>query len=827
MMRVESLVQDLRYAARGLAARPGFAAAAVLTLAIGVGLNATLAGVVRAVFLAPLPYPRASRLVYLTSAFPGFPQGGGNFSYPDFAAMSERVRSLEAVAAYEGWGGVVLTGDGDPVRVAPNFVTASYFELLGARAQAGRLILPDENRRSGSPAVAVIGHRLWQHHLGADPAIIGRTISLNAVPYVVVGVMNPTFRDLTEQGGTGTDVWLPAAAAERLLRQPPLDRVVRIFWGVGRIAPGRTFADVREEIERLGDELARDRPDTHRGFGLRARTLERQLRGEMRVPILALAGGGACILLIACGNVAMLVLARTRANRRELAVRAALGASTGRLASVVLAQCLWLAAAGGLLGMLAAVWAVDGLASWAASILPAFVVLRVDGATYAASLGIAILVLLLIGTLPAVEGSRMNLRDALSSRGQGRGAGRLPRAAVVAVQTGLAVVLLAGAGLLLRSFSTLTSSGLGFDTTRLLTFRIDLAAERYRTPEARVAATRDLIERLQNISGVASASAWGPSMLGRATWVTYLLPEGRPADAAEGGRQISRHSISPGALRNLGLALRRGREFTWDDGPGAPRVAIVSESLAAAFWPGEDPIGRRIRYRLLPDAPPILVVGVAADARHRARFHPRDAANGVPPAGLGPQLDVYLPASQRAESDLAVALRGVDQVPSAAAVRSVLATVDPHLALHDVASLDERVRRQEAPFAITSGLLGLYAAVALLLAAVGVFGVVSEIVRHRTHEFGVRLALGARPAQVMSLVMRQSVMPAVAGTIAGLSGAIGASRLLASLMYGVSASDTATLLTASLLLLGTALAAAAGPARLAARVDPAVTLRAE
>ena len=819
---------DLRFGARVLLRSPGFAAAVVVTLALGIGANTAVFSAVRSVLLRSLPYPDADRLMFVSRAYPGFPQGGGNFSYPAVSDIARMNRSFDVFAAYQAYGALAYSEGPEPARVTVNYVTPSYLRLLGLRPALGRTFLTEEDRYQDADPVLIVSRDFWQRQLdGRD--ILGRKLVLNRRPFTVVGIAPAEFRDAPaeQELGEPIDAWIPLGLAHHLLGQfGPGDRAGAIFWGIGRRRAGVTAEQAQADVAGIGERLGRMYPKTDRGFGLVARPLRDQLVGSLYAPVRLLAAGAAFILLIGCANAANLQLARLLARQTEFAVRLAHGATKRRLVAQVMVESLLLAFTAGGLGLLLAFWSVAALRRWVEGGLPPVIHFSLDGPVLFASFLLTLAAGLLFGLLPAAFGSRVSLREGLARAGRRGGpSGRRSAARVlVAFEVGLAAVLLSGAGLLVKSLHELTSADLGFRTRNLLTLRLDLRSERYAQEEARARFGAELTRQLERLPGVESATLWGPSMLGRATWVLEAVREG----AAEDPSNIVmswRHSVNPGALRNLGIRLTRGREFTEADDARAPFVAIVSESTARAQWPEQDPIGKRFRTMRLPGW--FTVVGVAADARHRQRIDLTDAAMGIPPSGIGPQRDVYLPYAQRPNAALVVAVRTKgDPTPAAKALRSTVRRMDPALPVYDVAQLEDRLARQEEGSRVLAILAGAYAVVALFLSALGLYGVLAHSVERRTQEIGIRRALGAPPRQVLGLVMKEGLGLTVFGILAGLAGSLLLTRTIASLLFGVAATDPGVFAGISLLLLSVAAAACFLPARRATRVDPMITLRA-
>jgi len=724
-----------------------------------------------------------------------------------------------------------LTDGTEPVRVNINYITPSYFDLLGTKMQLGRKLRAEEDRWGDADPVVVLSYGFWQREFGGTSDIVGRTIHLNQQPLTVVGVTDATFRDAPGEidGGEAIDAWIPLGLSYRLTGYSDLsNRNAALLWGIGRLKPGVTLAQAKGDFESINKRLAQEHPSTDGGFTLVVNSLKDRLVGQFYNPVWLLLAGSAFILLIGCANVANLLLARLVARQRELAVRGALGASARRLARQMLAENLVLVVMAALLGIAIAIAGIQGLRIWGHTYLPSVVHVSLDRWVLAGSVVASALTLLLFGLGPALVGSRVDLRDALSQSGRQGVSLRRRRAAkmLIVFEVGLALVLLVGAGLLLKSFHRLTSLDLGFNTRDLLTLRVDLNAEKF-TPEVRAQFARELSEKLQALPGVKSATIWGPGMPGRATWVVNAIPEGRQPDDPRSIVMSSRHSVNPGALANMGIPLLRGRDVTWHDDLNAPFVAIVSESSAKTMWPGEDPIGKRF-MPIGKDQKFITVIGVAADARLRQRLEMSDAAIGIPPGGLGPQLDVYLPFAQRANRAVVVAVRvHGDAAAITSAIRSVVLGMDPTLPVYDVALLDDRLAAQDGASRALTAVTGGYALLALFLASLGLFGVLAHAVSRRTQEMGIRMALGAKRRELLLMVLREGAILTAAGLVCGLVGAVLMTRVMASLLFGVSATDPSVYVAISALLLTVALAACYLPARRATKVDPMVALRYE
>jgi putative ABC transport system permease protein len=819
---LRAALQDARLAVRLLVRRPRHTAAAILTLALGIGTSTAILTAARTVVVPALPYPDALRLVHLWASWPG---GFGNLSYVDFEAIRQGVPALDDAAAYESWGSLAMGAGDRPVHLTPVFVSPRYLSMLGATVVAGRLFATSDHVQ-GAASVAIISPGLWQRQFARDPRVVGRLVTLNGAPYTIVGVMTPEFADLGQAEEPPADIWLPAVAAQALLGQPPLSEVNRIFWAVGHLAPAETIARLRQQLDAVAARLAAERPATHRGYQLNARPLHDYLYGAIALPARLLIAGSLLMLLIACANVANLTLARAAERRGEFAVRVAIGASRGRLLRQALMESLVLASAGGGVGLLLAVGVTRGLTTLVHTRVSPFVSPRGDLAAFAVSAALTLATSIGVGLAPALAAARTELGEAanLTGRGGARPTRRRLRGALVSAEVGVAVILLVSAGLLTRSVQQLASSGLGFRTDHLLTLRLDLSGDRYAQPEARVRFADDFVQSVQAIPGVESATIWGPSMLGHATWVANLLPEGRPADRPDAFVLAFFHATSPGGLHNLGIAVTVGREFTSFDTATSMPVAVVSESLAREFWPEGGAVARRLR-RTDPRLPLLTIVGIARDAQHRERFSLADIGDGLAPAGLAPQRDLYLPYAQRPAHAMTVAVRAPDSSGTAAHLREAIAALDPGLAVDDVRTLDDRIAEQNRAPAALAALMGAYALLAVLLAGVGLYGVIAQTVHERTREIGIRMALGAQTPAVLGLIVRHGAWPVSTGLATGLVGAAALSRLVRALLYDVAPTDLVTFAAVPVLLAGIALAAMWAPVLHAGRIDPIVALR--
>jgi len=827
---MNSLWNDLVLACRVLLKSNRFTFAVVVTLAIGIASNTIIFGVARSVFFRGVSYPDSKRLVYVSQAYPGFPEGGGQFAYPIYRDIVQHNKSFESLAAYQVSGPLALTDGGQAVRVAVTYCTPNYFTLLGVRTELGRVFQGNEDRLGGGDPVVVLSYAFWQRQFSGAPDILGRTIHLNERPFTVIGVTAENFRDsLYEQEfGEEGNAWVPLGLAYTMTGfSGPNDRVGTNLWGIGLLKPGVSVAEAHADLEALAKRFEQMYPDSFRGYGLVARSLQDQLLGMFYAPTWILTAASGFLLLIGCANVGSLLLARLLSRQRELAVRAALGASPARLARHLILENLLLLVLAGSFGWTLAAWGMSALRVWATVHLPTVIHLETGRSALFDSLGISLFTGLLFGLGPALLGARVDLRDALNQSGrQGQSMGRRrSQKALVVTEVALALVLHATAGLMLESFQKLASTDLGFRTENLMTLRLDLRSARYTEPAARARFGRRLVETLQAIPGVESAILWGPSMLGHATWVYIAYPEGRTPEDTDARLMMGRHSTNPGAIENLGIPLLKGREFSWQDTLETPFVAVVSESAAKKLWPGQDPLGKRMRSAE-GNFPWVTVIGVARDARHGQRMDLNDAAAGITPYGLKPQYDVYFPYLQRPNPGVTLAVRTHADLQSMSnALRSAVLSLDPTLPVYDLALLDARLAEQVAPVRTMAILSAAYALLAVFLAGFGLFAVLAHDVGQRTQEIGIRMALGALPRSVLTLVLREGLLLTLAGLGAGIVGAVLITRTMQALLFGVSPTEPSVFGAIAALLLAVAALACWVPARRAMRLDPLQALR--
>src|SRR5829696_4571062 len=802
---------DLIYAIRGLRKRPLFTAAAVLTLALGIGANSAIFTVVNAVLLRPLPYPAPDRLMMLWTYNPRQGYNKDVSAYPNFNDWRRQSASFESMSAYFG-ATFSLTQAGDPAQIEGAIVTPGFFETLGVAPALGRTFGVRDGA-AGAAQVAILSHRLWQTRFGADPAIVGRTVLLNSVSHDVLGVMPPSFAHPDTAA-----VWTPLAPSERLV---PVMQSRTAYWlqVVGRIKPSIDRRAAQSEMDVIAASLERQYPDANAGIGVRLVPLHEEIVGNVRQPLLILFATAVFVLLIACANVANLLLARAASRQRELAIRSALGAGRRRLIAQLLTESLLLATAGGAAGLLLAAWGIQALASLAPSNLPRLTGVQIDTSVILYTSLASLVTGLIFGAAPALQSGATTAGEFLKARGraesQGAGGRRL-RAAVAIAEVALALVLVIAAGLLVRSVVAMNKVDLGFDARRILAVRVELPRARYSQDAQITAFFNDLASRLRALPGVESVGL-GSSVV-RAPQSSTLTVDGRiPQDPNVRNVSVPYDSISPEFFTTLRIPLRRGRTVTSADGPSTQRVVVVNEALARRFFPGEDPLGKRVTYDDPANAHArwLTIVGIVADT-HRG---------GV---DREPRAELYYPLTQLPERRMYALIRtSGDPLALVRPAQAQVWAIDPNQPTASVRSVEAILADSQANRRFTTLLLGLFSIVALALAAIGIYGVIAYSTAQRVQEIGIRMALGASRTNVLASVLKEAVVIGVVGLAFGLAAALALTRFLAGLLFGVSARDPMTFVALPAGLLLVAVLAALIPAARAVRVNPLVALRGE
>jgi putative ABC transport system permease protein len=796
------MIQDLRYGLRALARSPGFTVVAVLTLALGIGATSSIFSVVHWVLLRPLPFADPDRLVRIGER--NLSKGWESFAVSpvNFLDWRERSRAIESMGIASNVS-LTLLGEGAPERINALAVSAELLPLFGVPASHGRMFRPGEDQ-AGADRVAVLTDALWQRRFGGDGGVVGRSVTLSGEAYTVVGIMPQGFRF------TGAEIFVPLVlTADQLAR-----RGSHWTFSIGRLAKETSPAQAEAELETIAASLAEKFPDTNRGWGVRVDELREFAVGHTRPALAALSGAVAFVLLIACANVANLLLARGTKRRHELAVRAALGARRSRLVRQLLTESLLLAVGGGAIGLLLAVWGIDALPNFAANSLPRVGGIHVDRATLAFTLGASIATVLLFGLLPALQASREPARSGLreGTRGGGGGRGRL-RGALVVCEMALALVLLIGAGLLLESFRRISAVSPGFDAGSVLKLDLALPTSRYDRP-AQAQFFRAALEKVAALPGVEAAGAATSVPLSGNDQIYSFVIDGRPPLDESDLPSANYYAVSADYFRTLGIPLRRGRYFTEHDTATTAPVAIVDESFARRHFGDQDPLGQHLRIGN-SGAVAREIVGVVGSVAHYS-------------LASGPTIAMYDPYLQQPQAQMEVVLRSsVDPVSLTAAARGAVLEVDPTQPVYDVRTMDQLVASSLADRRLPMVLLLVFAGTAVLLAAIGLYGVVSYAVVQRTHELGVRMALGAQRSDVVRLVLSHALSLALAGVGIGLCAAVLVTRAASRMLFGIAPTDPLVYGALSLALVAVALVASLVPARRATRLDPLAALRSE
>ncbi|HEY0320288.1 MAG TPA: ABC transporter permease [Pyrinomonadaceae bacterium] len=822
---METLWHDLSYSVRLLWKNPGFTIVAILSLAIGIGANSAIFSVTNALLLRPLPYRDADRLVILWNRSPGLNVAQDWFS----PAMHYDIKTQNHVfddTAISIGGSYNLTGQGTPERVDGARISASLFPILGAQSKLGRVFSAAEDE-PGQPQTVILSHGFWQRRFGSDPGVIGKTLMLNGISFQIVGVMTPDFSLDKEvmpavNAIERADVLLPLPMKEA----GSTDRDHEDFNIFARLKPGVTVQQAQAEMDVIAERMKRQYPENyppHGGLTISVVPLLEQVVGDIRLILYVLFGAVGFVLMVACANVANLLLSRAAARQKEIAIRTAVGASRLRILRQLLTESVLLSLAGGLFGLVIATLAVRVLRTFGPENIPRLDEVGVDTRVLAFTFLVSLITGIVFGLVPALRASRVDLNEALKEGGRSSAGGggalglshhRLRKLLVIA-EVALSLVLLIGAGLLVRSYNRIVNAYPGYNARNVLSLRLSLPASKYAKPEAIAAFYRQINERIKQLPGV------------EAVGVTYSLPmstvafawepiiiEGYAPQASQSSIISNTRIVSPDYFRVMEIPLLKGRYFNEQDKTGEPEVVIVDETLARRFWPNENPIGKRLQQRAKPDSWR-TVVGVINSAR-------KYSTEKEPP------ITVYYPHEQYVARNMYVLVRTTsDPAPMAAAVTREIQAADPELPVFDVNTMEQRLYDSLARQRFSMFLLGIFAAVALILAAIGIYGVMTYWVNQRIHEIGIRMALGAQPGNILRLVLRQSLILVSLGIAIGLAGAFALTRIMSSLLFGITATDRLTFIMLSLLLAGIALLSSYLPARRAAKVDPMVALRYE
>jgi putative ABC transport system permease protein len=809
----DEMFQDLRYGARMLRKNPGFTFVAALTLSLGIGANTAIFSVVNAVLLRSLPYRDPDRLVMVNYSRSRAPN---DFVLAaEFLELRDQAKSFEQIAAYR-FDTADLTGAGEPERLDACFVSADLFTTLGVAPALGRAFTPAEDTADGAQAV-ILSDGLWRRRFGGDPHVMGRTLTLGAQSRTVIGIMPPGFRFAGE-----ADLWLPLAlnVAEQLSRKQSVRVKV-----IARLKPGVTSEAARADLSVILDRQRQAFPQFYSRYGnvsVAVIGLNESLVGNVRLGLLALFGAVLFVLLIACANVANLLLARSAARQKEMAIRAAVGAGRWRLVRQSLTESLLLSSAGGLAGLLLAKWGVKVIVAFSPDWIARIEESRLDGRVFGFTCLVALLTSLLAGLLPALQASKTDVNETLkaqSSRSPRGGRRTMPT--LMITELALSLVLLVGAGLMIKSFLRLLAVPKGFDPDGVLTLVLSPNSARYppRSPQ-RFAYYEEALTRVRALPRVQSAGLASLTPLEGGYSRATLHIDGRPPFEQGQEPMVDINLISPEYFQTMGIEMRGGRPFATQDGPGAPKVAIINETIARRFFPNENPIGHRLLW-----SAPVTIVGIAPDTRHLS-------------LDQEVRLEVYLPYTQSPDWDRSLVLAArvasgqnnpASRTSLANAIRNQLQAIEPNEPVNQVDPLEERLSNSRAVAGRRFQMLlfGVFAGLALVIAAVGIYGVISYAVSQRTQEIGIRMAIGAQASNVLRLVIWRGMSLTLIGVALGLAAALALTRVMKSLLFNVSATDPATFALIALLLVGVAFIASYIPARRATKVDPLIALRSE
>jgi putative ABC transport system permease protein len=804
-----NLLHDVRFGLRMLAKDPAFTAVVVGTLALGIGANATVFTLVNAVLFKGLPFERADRILHVAGKDPARKRDRMQFSYPDFADFRTQTRKFQGLAAFTTQGMTVSDRGGVPESYVGALVTANTFSVVGQKPLLGRDFAPGDDRRNAAP-VTILGYSVWKNRFGADPGIAGKTITVEGVSTTVIGVMPDGMKFPQNE-----DLWLPLVRTGNWEKRD--SRELNVF---GRLADGATLADAQTEMDRMCAALAREYPKSNAGIGAVVQNYSDFFNGgPIRAVFLALLGAVAFVLLIACSNVANLLLSRSMARSKEISIRTALGATRWTIVRQLLIESVLLGLIGGAIGLALSVWGVRVFDLAVANTgKPYWIKFTMDFAVFGYTAALCVLTGVLFGLAPALSVSRLDVNETLKEGGRGASAGsriKFLSACMVVTEVALALVLLAGAGLMIRSFLQLYGLDPGVDTRNLLTMRFGLQALKYPTPESRAGFAERLLPRLASIPGVDSVALASNMPLGGSGSNPFELQGQAPVEPDK-RPTVSVMTVTPRYFQTVGAAVLRGRSFADSDGaPGQPFV-IVNKRFAAKYWPGEDPVGKKLHLIRDSGLPWLTVVGVSPDIM-------QSDPNRV---DLDPI--VYLPFRQDPLRGAAILARTrVDPNSLIAAFRREVRGVDETLAVSGVKTMQEHLVEMRWPFRVFGGLFALFAFIALVLAGVGIYAVMAYSISRRTQEIGVRMALGATAGSVLRMALWQGMRQLALGVALGLAAAFGLTRVLQSLLMRISPTDPVTFASISILLCCIGSLACWIPARRAARIDPVVALRTE
>jgi predicted permease len=812
---MQTLFKELGYGVRSLLKRPGFTAIAVFTLALGIGANTAVFSVVNAVLFRPLPYSDPERLVTIWEESPERDMYQMPVSLANLREWENQNQTFEQISAYT-FTNLNFTSAGEPACLLTVRATANLFPLIGATPMLGRPFSAEEDNEGGN-RVVVLGNDVWRSRFGSDSTLVGKSLTLNNQSYTVVGVMAQGFQFPVGFGYMGqvltepVDLYVPLAASSAETRRGNYS-----FFAIGRLKPGVTIEQARAEMTTIESRLEQQYPDSNTGIGVSLISTHDQTVKEIRPALLVLLGAVAFLLLIACANIANLMLVRAASRDKEIAIRTALGASRLRVMRLLLTEGLILSLAGGCLGLLLALWGTEALIAFAPDNIPRLNEVGIDVRVFGFTMAVSLITGIVFGLVPAIHAARPDLNEALKegTRGSmGSVAGKRTRSVLVAVEVALSLVLLIGAGLMIKSFMRLQQMNLGFNPENVLEAGLTLPQSRYPEGSQKAAFFQQALQRIQTLPGVQSVGATTSLPLTLSLSGSDFRIEGHPDPEAGKEMIITTSSITPDYFRTLGIPLLKGRDFSDRDKSDAPPAAIINNELARTYFSNEDPLGKRITF---DDGQTWLsIVGVAGDVKQLGLD-----SNAKP--------EVYFPYLQAPSRSMSIVVRAPqDPVSLAAGLKNQIQAIDKDLPVDEAKTMQELLAESQAGRRFNMLLLSVFAAVALVLAIVGIYGVMSYTVAQRTHEIGIRVAIGAQARQVFLMVIGEGMLLALIGIGFGLIGAFAVTRLMTSMLFGVEPTDPATFASIAVLLAVVALVACFIPGRKATKVDPLVALRYE
>ena len=821
---MNTLLQDIRYAARMLLKNPGVTLIVIIALALGIGANTAIFSVVNAVLLRPLPYPESDRLIFLNEKSPVLDEM--SISYPNFTDWRAQNQTFEKMGVYNR-ASYNLTGTGEAERIVTGQVSADLFSVLRVNAAYGRVFTNDEDKPGGAPVV-VLSYPLWQRRFGGQTSILNQNITLNSKSYTVIGIMPATFAYPSR-----VEMWVPVgqlsdqASWQERGNHPGL-------YGVARLKPGATFEQADADMNNIAANLEKRYPDSNAANRVRLRPLLEIFVVDVRRALWVIFGAVGCVLLIACANIANLLLARATARKKEMAIRTAVGASRWRIGRQLLTESVLLSLIGGTIGLALARWGVDLILYVSPDAIPRSREIGLDWKVLVFTIGISFLTGLIFGLIPAIQAGDVDVHETLKESGRGTSGRQWLRSSLVVVEVATTLVLLIGAGLLIRSFYLLQKVNPGFSHEHLTSFSVSLPQKKYATEETRGSFYNRLLENIRALPGVESTAAASGLPLGNNGWQTSFVIDGRPTPPRDQTPLMEACLVTPDYFKAMNIPVLRGRVFNDRDdrshlagrdlskltevereGAGINSV-VIAEEFAKRYWPNEDPVGKRIRMGADPKAPVAEVLGVVGRVKMESLNQNSDRVQG------------YFAFNQIPQGGMTVIIKGAsDPNQLISSVRNAVREIDPDQPIYSPRTMDDIRAESVAPERLNLTLLSLFAGIALVLAIVGIYGVMSYSVTQRTHEIGIRMAIGARPLDVFKMILGHGMKLALIGVGVGLVGAYLLTRLMATMLFGIQPTDATTYGAISILLIGVALFACYLPGRRATKVEPTISLRYE